>query len=100
MDVDAKVVRQGANAILDFVLNHFNFPNQQFYVAKRYIHVTEEAEEGNLLVLAEAFIPAVSAGGIVPLAVDGNNRGDGAESNNATVFLSCRTSNLRLEDMV
>ena len=100
MEVDAKVVRRGANVILVFVFTHFDFPDQQFYAAKRYIHVTKEGEEDSLFVLAEAAIPAVSAGGIGPLAVDRKNRVDGAESNNAPILLSVRTLNLSLEDMV
>ena len=100
MEVDVKVVRRGANAILVFVFTHFDFPNQKFYAAKRYIHVTEEGEEDSLFVLAEAVIPDASAGGIGPLAVDGKNCADDAEANDAPILLSCRTSNPRLEDMV
>ena len=44
VEVDIKVVRRGANAILVFVFTHFDFPDQQFYAAKRYINVTEEGE--------------------------------------------------------
>ena len=40
VEVDTKDVRQGANAILVFVFTHLDFPGQQFYAAKRYIHVT------------------------------------------------------------
>ena len=70
MEVEAKVVPRGANAILVFVFTHFDFPYQQFYVAKRYIHVTEEGEEDSLFVLAEAVIPTISSGAIGPLEVD------------------------------
>ena len=76
------------------------FPNQQFYATKLYINVTNEGEENSLFVLSDAVIPAVRAGGICPLAVDGDNRADGAEANDAPILLSGRTSNLRLEDMV
>ena len=100
MEVDTKVVRRGANAILVFVFTHFDFPDQQLYAAKRYIHVTKEVEEDRLFFLAEAVIPSTSAVGIGPLAVDGNNRADGAEANNAPILLSGRTSNKSLEDMV
>ena len=41
VEVDAKVVRRGANAILVFVFIHFGFTDKQFYAAKRYIHVTQ-----------------------------------------------------------
>ena len=51
VEVDAKVVRRGAHAILVFVFTHFDFPNEQFYAAKRYIHVTQEGEEDSLFVL-------------------------------------------------
>ena len=100
VEVDAKVVRWGADAILVFVFTHFNFPNQQFYAAKRYIHATEEGEEDILFVLADSVIPAVRSGGIGPLAVDENNHADGAEANNAPILLSGRTSNISSEDMV
>ena len=73
VEVDAKFVRRGPNAIMVFVFTHFKFTDQQFYAAKQYIHATEEGEEDSLFVLAEAVIPAFSAGGIGPLAVDGNN---------------------------
>ena len=62
--------------IVVFVFTYFDFPNQQFYTAKRYIHVTEEGEEDRLFVLVEAVIPAVSAGDIVPLEVYENNCAD------------------------
>ena len=100
VEVDTKVVRRGANAIMVFVFTHFDFPDEQFYAAKRYIHVNQEGEEDSLFVLAEDFVPAASAGGIGPLAVDGNNIVDGAEANDAPILLSGCTSNLRLEDMV
>ena len=100
LEVDAKVVRRGADAILVFVFPHFGFPGEQFYAAKRYIHVTHEGEEGSLFVLAEAVIPAVSAGAIGPLTFNQTNRADGAEANDAPTILSGRTSNLRSEDMV
>ena len=70
MEVDAKAGWRGANAILVFVFTHFDFTDEQFYAAKRYIHVTQEGEEGSLFVLAEAVTPAVSDGAIGPLAVD------------------------------
>ena len=57
LDVDAKVVQQGADAILVFVFTHFNFPDEQLYAAKRYIHVTQEDEEDSLFVLAEVVTP-------------------------------------------
>ena len=100
MEVDAKVVRRGANAIMVFVFTHSDFPDQKLYTAKLYIHVTEEGEENSLFVLAEAVVPAVSDGGIGPLAVGGNNRTGGAEANDAPILLSGRMSNLRSEDMV
>ena len=93
-------MRRGDNAILVFVFTHSDFPDQQLYTAKLYIHVTEEGEVDSLFVLAEAVVPAVSAGGIGPLAVGGNNRTDGAEANDAPILLSGRMSNLRSEDMV
>ena len=99
-EVDAKVVRQGANTILVLVFTHSNFPDQKFYSAKRYIHVTKEGEEDSLFVIAEAVAPASSAGEIGPLAVDGNNRTDGEEANDAPILLSDRMSNLRSEDRV
>ena len=100
VEVDARVVWLGANEILVFVFTHFYFPDQQFYAAKRYIHVNEEVEEDILFVLSEAFIPDASTGGIGPMEVDGNNRSDGSEANDAQILLSGRTSNIRLEDMV
>ena len=57
MEADAKVVRRGANAILVFFFNHFDFPDQKYYAAKRYIHVTQGGEEDSLFVLAEAVTP-------------------------------------------
>ena len=78
MEVDAKVVRRGANTIMVFVFTHFDFPDEQFYAAKRYIHVTQEVEEDSLSVLAEAVIPIVSAGAIGPLTLDQTNHVDGA----------------------
>ena len=100
VEADWKVVRQGANEILVFVFTHFDFPDQKFYAAKQYIHVTKECEEESLFVLAEAVIYADITGGIGTLAVDGNNRADGAEAKYAPILLSGCTSNLRLEDMV
>ena len=50
VEVDTKVVRRGANAILVFVFTHFEFTDKQFYAANRYIHVTQEGEEDGLLV--------------------------------------------------
>ena len=41
VEVDAKVLRQGSNAVLVFVFTHFDFPDKQFYAAKRYIHVNQ-----------------------------------------------------------
>ena len=95
-----KFVQQGADEIRVLVFTHSDFPDQKLYTAKLYIHVTEEGEEDSLFVLAEAVVPAVSAGGIGPLAVGGNNRTDGAEANDAPILLSVRMSNLRSEDMV
>ena len=80
-EVDAKVVQQGANEILVFFFTHFDFPNQKFYSANRYIHLTVEGEEGSLFFLAEAVISAVSPGAIGPLAVDENNRSDDTDGN-------------------
>ena len=100
MEVDAKVVRRGADAILVFVFTHFDFPDKQLYASKRYIHVTQEGEEDSFFVLAEAIIPDVSAGDICPLTFDQTNCADGAEANDAPILLSVRTSNIRSEDMV
>ena len=75
-------------------------PNQQFYAANKYIHVTEEGEEDSLFFLAEAIVPTDSTGGIGPLAVDVKNRADGAEAKDAPILLSSRTSNICLKDMV
>ena len=57
--------------------------------------MNEEGEEDSLFLLSEAIIRAASAGGIGPLAVDGNNRANGAETNNAPILLSGCTLNLR-----
>ena len=100
VEVNAKVVRRGADAILVFVFTHFDFTDEKLYAVKRYIHVTQEGEEDSLFVLAEAVIPSVSAGAIGPLTFDQTNRADVAEANDAPTLLSVRTSNLRLEDMV
>ena len=100
MEVDAKVVQRGTDAIMVFVFTHLDFPDEQFYATKRYIHVTQEGEEDSLFVLVEAAIPAVSAGAIGPLTFDQTNRADSAEANDAPILLSGRTSNLRSEDMV
>ena len=100
MEVDAKVVRQGANAILVFVFTHFDFPGQQLYAAKQYIHVTKEVEEDSLFFLAKAVIPAARAAVIGSLTVDGNNRVDSAEEKDAQILLSDCISNLHSEDMV
>ena len=62
--------------------------------------MSKEGEEDSLYILAESVIPAARSGGIGPLAVDGKNRADGAEANNAPILLSGRTLNLSLEDMV
>ena len=70
MKVDAKDVWRGANAIMVFVFTHFYFPDEKFYATKIYIHATQEGEEDRLFVLAEAVIPAVSAGAIGPLTFD------------------------------
>ena len=100
VEVDAKVVRRGADAILVFVFTHFGFTDKNLYAAKRYIHVTQEGEEDSLFVLVEAAIPAVSAGSIGTLKFDQTNRADGAEANDAPILLSGCTSNLRSEDVV
>ena len=100
MEFDVKVLWRGANAILVFFSPISIFPNQQLYAAKRFIYVTEEGEEDSLFFLAEAVIPAISAGALGLLAVDENNHADGAEANDAPILLSDRTSNLRSEDMV
>ena len=76
------------------------FSDQQFYAAKRYIHVTEEVEEDTLFVLLGVVIPAASAGGIGPLAVYGNSRADATEAKDAPILLSGLTLNIRLEYMV
>ena len=52
MEVDAKVVRRGANAILVFFFTHFDCPDEKLHAAKRYIHMTQEGEEDILFVLA------------------------------------------------
>ena len=78
VEVDAKVVRRGANTIMVFVFTHFDFPDEQFYAAKRYVHVTQEGEEDILFVLAEFIISAISAGAIGPLKSDQTNHTDGA----------------------
>ena len=88
VEVEAKVVRRGAYANLVFAFTHFDFPDQQFYAAKRYIHVTGEVEENSLFVLEEAVIPTVSVGSMVTLVVDENNRADGTEANDAPILLS------------
>ena len=75
------------------------FPNQQFYTAKQYIHMTKESTVDSLFVLAEAIFPAAGAGGIGALAVGGNNRTDGVESNDAPNLRSVRILNLSQEDM-
>ena len=62
--------------------------------------MTKQGEEERIFVLSEAVIPAVSAVAIGPLAVDENNRAEGAEANDAPILLSGCTSNLRSEDMV
>ena len=76
-------MRRGADAILVFVFTHFDFPDKQLYSAKRYIHVTQEGEEGSLFVLSEAAIADVSAGSIFPLVFDQTSCADGAEANYA-----------------
>ena len=78
----------------------FISPNQQFYAAKRYIHVTEEGEGDSLFVYSEAVISTASAGGIGPLAVDEKKFADGVEANDTPILLSGRTSSLPSEDMV
>ena len=80
VEVDAKVVRRGADTIMFFVFTHFDFPDEQFYAAKIYIHVTQECEDDSLFVLSEAVTPAVSSGAIGPLTFDKTNRADGAEA--------------------
>ena len=40
VEVDVEVVQRGANVILVFVFTHFDFPDEKFYAAKRFIHVT------------------------------------------------------------
>ena len=52
VEVDAKVVRRGANEILFFVFTHFDFTDEKLYAAKRYINVTQEGEDDSLFVLA------------------------------------------------
>ena len=61
--------------------------------------MTQEGTYYILFVLSKAAIPDAGAGGIGSLAVDRNNRTDGAESNNAPNLLSGCTSNLHYEDM-
>ena len=99
MEVDAKVVWQGVNAILFFVFTHADFTDQQLYVANRYIHVTEKGTEDSLFILSEAFIPAAGYGGVGALVVSGNVLTDGAEANDAPKLLSARTSSLGFEYM-
>ena len=88
MEVDTKVVWRGGNEILVFVFTHFDFPNQQFYAAKRYIHVTEDGEKDSLFFSTEAVIPAARAGVIGPMEVDGKNIADGEEANDVPILLS------------
>ena len=57
--------------------------------------MTKEVEEDSIFFLAEAVIPAASAGGIGPLTVDGNNCADGAEANDALILLLGCTSIIR-----
>ena len=91
VEVDTKVVWRGADAILVFVFTHFDFPEEQFYAAKRSIHVTQEDKEDSLFVLSESVIPAVSAGAIGPMTLDQTNRENGAEENDVPILLSVRT---------
>ena len=86
VEVYVKVVRRDANTIMVFVFTNSDFPDQKFYAAKQYIHVTEEGEEDSRFVLAEAVVPAASDGGIGPLAVGGNNLTDGAEANDDQIY--------------
>ena len=99
VEVDAKVVRRGSNAILFFVFTNANFPEQKFYATKQYIHVTKEGTQESLFVLEESVVPAAGAGGIGALAIGGNNHTDGVEANDAANLLSVCTLNLRSEDM-
>ena len=99
VEEDVKFVRRGADAIPVFVFTHANFTDQQFYAAKRYIHVTQKGTEDSLFVLAEAPVPDAGAGGICALLVGGNNHTDGTEANDAPNLILGFTSNLRLEDM-
>ena len=92
-------MRQGADAIPGFLFTYANLSDQQFYAAKRYIHVTQEVTEDIFFVLKEAPVPTDWAGGISALAVFGNNRTYGGEGNNALNLLSGRISNPRSEDM-
>ena len=94
-----KVVRRGDNAILVFVFTFADFPNQQFYDAKQYIHVTQYGTENSLFVLAEAPVPADIAGEKGALEFGGNNFTDGAEANDTPNLLSTCMSTLHLEDM-
>ena len=84
-------MRQGANEILVFVFTHFYFPNEQFYSAKRYIHVTQEGQDYSLFVLVEAVIPDVISGALGPLTVDQTNLADGAEGKDSPILLSDHT---------
>ena len=99
VEEDVKFVRQGSNEILVFVFTHADFPNQQFYSAKWYIHVTQEFIEDSPFVLSKAPVTATGAGGIGALAVGRKDRTDDAEANDAPNLLSGCTPNLRLEDM-
>ena len=99
MEVDAKVVRQGAYAVLIFFFTHTDFPDQHINTAKIYIYVTEEDEEDRLFVLAETVVSAVRSGVIGTMAVGENNHTDCAEANNALNLLLGRTSNIRSEDI-
>ena len=56
--------------------------------------MTKESTVDSLFVLAEAIFPAAGAGGIGALAVGGNNRTDGVESNDAPNLRSGRMLNL------
>ena len=71
VDIDAKVVRRGANVILVFVFTHSDFSDQKFYVAKQYIHMIKEVEDDIIFVLSDTVVPAAWAGVIGPMSFDG-----------------------------
>ena len=93
---DDKVVRRGTDPIPVFLFRHEDFPDKEFYCARRYVHVTQEGPESSL------FVPPPPRG--VPMetiatGANNSNRLDGAEANDMPSLLSGRTTNLLSEDM-